>query len=165
MSLWKERRIMENYTFEDMWVDLKNGYQIYYTYVRNRYVLFKTAKNCYTQKLITDNPKNPQPRMTMLTLKRVKEMFPHMEDIEYKVRNGIDFNINKHKICYNISILKRRINMYTEFGIKKDLLELAKEVENEIKPQFEKIENIKELNSLKVLNAFQKSRLSEMHLH
>ena len=26
--------------------------------------------------------------------------------------------------------------MYTEFGIKKDLLELAKEVENEIKPQF-----------------------------
>ena len=32
--------------------------------------------------------------------------------------------------------------MYTEFGIKKDLLELAKEVENEIKPQFEKIENI-----------------------
>ena len=55
--------------------------------------------------------------------------------------------------------------MYTEFGIKKDLLELAKEVENEIKPQFEKIENIKELNSLKVLNAFQKSRLSEMHLH
>ena len=49
--------------------------------------------------------------------------------------------------------------MYTEFGIKKDLLELAKEVENEIKPQFEKIENIKELNSLKVLNAFQKCRL------
>ena len=41
---------MENYTFEDMWLDLKNGYQIYYTYVRNRYVLFKTAKNCYTQK-------------------------------------------------------------------------------------------------------------------
>ena len=60
---------MENYTFEDMWLDLKNGYQIYYTYVRNRYVLFKTAKNCYTQKLISDNPKNPQPRMTMLTLK------------------------------------------------------------------------------------------------
>lgn len=70
---------MENYTFEDMWLDLKNGYQIYYTYVRNRYVLFKTAKNCYTQKLISDNPKNPQPRMTMLTLKRVKEIFPHME--------------------------------------------------------------------------------------
>ena len=24
--------------------------------------------------------KNPQPRMLMLTLKRVREMFPHMED-------------------------------------------------------------------------------------
>ena len=79
---------MEGYTFEDMWLDLKNGYQIYYTYVRNRYVLFKTAKNCYTQKLLSDDPKNPQPRMTMLTLKRVKEMFPYMEQIEYKVIEG-----------------------------------------------------------------------------
>ena len=77
-----------NYTFEDMWLDLKNGYQIYYTYVRNRYVLFRTAKNCYTQKLLSDDPKNPQPRMTMLTLKRVKEMFPYMEQIEYKVIEG-----------------------------------------------------------------------------
>lgn len=76
---------MNNYTFEDMWLDLKNGYQIYYTYVRNRYVLFKTAKNCYTQKLLSDDRKNPQPQMTMLTLKRVKEMFPYMEDIEYKI--------------------------------------------------------------------------------
>ena len=41
---------MENYTFEMMWEDLKDGYQIYYTYVGNRYVLFKTAENCYTQK-------------------------------------------------------------------------------------------------------------------
>ena len=47
---------MENYTFEDMWLDLKNGYQIYYTYVRNRYVLFRTAQNCYTQKLLSDDP-------------------------------------------------------------------------------------------------------------
>ena len=76
---------MENYTFEDMWLDLKNGYQIYYTYVRNRYVLFKTADNCYTQKLISTVSKNQQPKHLMLTLKRVKEMFPHMEDIEYKV--------------------------------------------------------------------------------
>ena len=81
------------YTFERFEKELDDGYQMYYTYVRNRYLLFKTAENCYTQKLITDNPKNPQPRMTMLTLKRVKEMFPHMEDIEYKVGNGIDFNI------------------------------------------------------------------------
>ena len=73
------------YTFEMMWEDLNNGYQIYYTFVRNRYLLFKTASNCYTQKLLSDNEKNPQPKMSMLTLKRVKEMFPHMEDIEFKV--------------------------------------------------------------------------------
>ena len=75
---------MENYTFENMWEDLKNGYQIYYTYVGNRYLLFKTADNCYTQKLLTVNDKNPQPRNSIITYKRVKEMFPHMEDIEYK---------------------------------------------------------------------------------
>ena len=76
---------MDRYTFEDMWLDLKNGYQIYYTYVRNRYVLFKTAENCYTQKLLTDDPKNPQPRHSMITFKRIKEMFPFMEELEYKV--------------------------------------------------------------------------------
>ena len=46
---------MENYTFEKMWQDLRNGYQIYYTYVGNRYLLFKTAPNCYTQKLLSKN--------------------------------------------------------------------------------------------------------------
>lgn len=75
---------MEDYTFEKMWVDLRDGYQIYYTYVGNRYLLFKTAENCYTQKLLSEHKRNPQPRMTMLTLKRVKEMFPYMEEIEYK---------------------------------------------------------------------------------
>ena len=55
--------------------------------------------------------------------------------------------------------------MYSEFGIKKEILELSKEVEKEIQPIFEKIEHIKEINSLKVLSAFQKCRLTEMHLH
>lgn len=55
--------------------------------------------------------------------------------------------------------------MYSEFGIKKEILELAKEVEKEIEPQFEQIEKVKEWNSLKVLSAFQKCGLSEMHLH
>lgn len=55
--------------------------------------------------------------------------------------------------------------MYTEFGIKEEMLELSKEVEKDIQLQFEKIEKIKEINSLKVLNAFQKCGLSEMHLH
>ena len=55
--------------------------------------------------------------------------------------------------------------MYEEFGIKKEILELSKEVEKEIQTQFKSVEEIKEINSLKVLNAFQKCGLSEMHLH
>lgn len=55
--------------------------------------------------------------------------------------------------------------MYKEFGIKNEILELSKDVENEIQPQFNRIEKIKELNSLKVLSAFQKCGLAEMHLH
>ena len=73
------------YTFERFEKELDDGYQMYYTYVRNRYLLFKTAENCYTQKLLSKEKKNPQPKMLMLTLKRVKEMFPDMEDIEYKI--------------------------------------------------------------------------------
>ena len=76
---------MEGYTFEKFKRDLDNGYQMYYTYVRNRYLLFKSKDDCYTQKLLSDDPKNPQPRMSMLTHKRIKEMFPFLEDIEYKV--------------------------------------------------------------------------------
>lgn len=79
----------KNYTFKRFEKELDEGYQMYYTYVRNRYLLFKTTDNCYTQKLLSVHEKNPQPVMAMLTRKRVKEMFPFMEDIEYKVR-GID---------------------------------------------------------------------------
>ena len=74
----------QEYTFEMMYEDLRNGYQIYFTYVRNRYLLFRTAKNCYTQKLISENSKTPGPKTTMITLKRVQEMFPFMTDIEYR---------------------------------------------------------------------------------
>ena len=45
----------------------------------------KTAENCYTQKLLDADEKNPQPRHAIITHKRVKEMFPFMENIEYKV--------------------------------------------------------------------------------
>ena len=73
------------YNFEEFYQNLVDGYQIYFTYVRNRYLLFKTAENCYTQKLLSEDPKNPQPRMAMVTMRRIKEMFPHMEEIEYKI--------------------------------------------------------------------------------
>ena len=76
---------MKEYTFEMMYEDLRNGYQIYYTYVRNRYLIFKTAENCYTQKLLSIDEKNPQPRNIVITHRRLKEMFPFMEHIEYKV--------------------------------------------------------------------------------
>lgn len=74
----------EKFTLEEFEQRLEEGFQMYYTYVRNRYLLFKTAENCYTQKLITIHEKNPHPVMQMLTKKRVYEMFPFMEDIEYK---------------------------------------------------------------------------------
>lgn len=79
--------IMEDkYTFERLWEELNNGYQIYYDYMENKYLLSKVTKNCYSQKLIyTKNPKSPEAQLAMLTLKRVKELFPYMENIEYKI--------------------------------------------------------------------------------
>lgn len=74
-----------NYTFERLDNELNNGFQIYFTYVDNRYLVFKTTENCYTQKLISVHDKNPQPRMAMITRRRLKEIFPFMENIEYKV--------------------------------------------------------------------------------
>lgn len=53
--------------------------------------------------------------------------------------------------------------MYEKFGISKDLEDLANAVEEEIKPIFNKIDKIKEENSLKILMAFQKNNLSDMH--
>ena len=74
----------KKYTFEDFENDLDNGYQIFFTYVRNRYLLFKTSENCYTQQLLTEDLKNPLPRLTIITHKRLKEIYPYMENIEYK---------------------------------------------------------------------------------
>ena len=53
--------------------------------------------------------------------------------------------------------------MYKEFGISEEIIELSKEVDQELKQEFEKIDNIKEYNSLKVIKAFQKHKLSDMH--
>ena len=53
--------------------------------------------------------------------------------------------------------------MYEKFGISKEIINLTEEVEKEIKPEFEKIDKIKEENSLKVLMACQKYNLSDMH--
>ena len=46
-----------------------------------------------------------------------------------------------------------------------DILKLANEVEKDIEPIFKEIDRIKEINSLKVMKAFQNNHLSEMHLN
>ena len=53
--------------------------------------------------------------------------------------------------------------MYEKFGINKEIIELANQVEKEIKEEFEKVDKIKEENSLKVLMALQKYNISDMH--
>ncbi len=75
----------EKYTFERFYNELENGFQIYFNFNDNRYLVFKTTDNCYTQQLISVHDKNPQPRMLMITRKRLKELFPYMTEIEYKV--------------------------------------------------------------------------------
>lgn len=55
--------------------------------------------------------------------------------------------------------------MYKEFGISEELEKLSVEVEKEIKEEFDKIDKICEINSLKVLRAMQESNLSGSHLN
>lgn len=75
---------MEKYSFEEFEKILDEGYQVYFTYLKNRYLVFKTTENCYTQKLIHVGQKNPPARMSMITKKYLMEVFPFMEDMEYK---------------------------------------------------------------------------------
>ena len=49
--------------------------------------------------------------------------------------------------------------------MKAEIIELAKKVEKELKPIFENVEKNCEINSKKVLDAFQECNLSEMHLN
>ncbi len=53
--------------------------------------------------------------------------------------------------------------MYTEYEISKELKELSEKTQYDIEPIFRKINKICEINSLKVLKAFQKYQVSEMH--
>ena len=55
--------------------------------------------------------------------------------------------------------------MYKEFGISEKIIDLSNEVEKEIEPVFNKINKICEYNSLKVLMAFQKNNISDMHFN
>ena len=55
--------------------------------------------------------------------------------------------------------------MYKEFGIDEQTENLAKQAEVEIKEQLDKIDRICEINSLKVLKAFQDNNISDMHFN
>ncbi|MCI8273622.1 MAG: hypothetical protein HFJ55_06035 [Clostridia bacterium] len=55
--------------------------------------------------------------------------------------------------------------MYEKIGIKKEIMEISEQVEKDIQEQLKKVDKIKEINSAKVLLAFQESGLAEMHMH
>ena len=55
--------------------------------------------------------------------------------------------------------------MYNELGISEKIENLSNEVEEEIKEEFKKIDNISTYNSLKVLKAFKDNNISEMHFN
>lgn len=76
---------MEEYTFERLWKELNEGYQIYYTYMDKRYLLTKLKQNCYSRDLISKAEKEPHPKHQIVTLKAIRELFEFMEDIEYKI--------------------------------------------------------------------------------
>ena len=55
--------------------------------------------------------------------------------------------------------------MYKEYGIDEKIEKLAQEVQVEIKEEIEKVNQICERNSLKVIKAFQKYKVSEVHFN
>lgn len=55
--------------------------------------------------------------------------------------------------------------MYQEFGIDEEIENLVNNTENEIEEILKKIDRICEYNSIKVIKAFQKNRVSEVHFN
>lgn len=55
--------------------------------------------------------------------------------------------------------------MFESFGIKKEVISLSSEVDELIKKEIEKVNEIASYNSLKVLSAFQNNRVSDVHFN
>lgn len=55
--------------------------------------------------------------------------------------------------------------MYNELGLPNEIVEIAAKCEKEIENEFKNINKISEYNSLKVLNAFHKNKVSESHFN
>ena len=51
-------------------------------------MVYKVRENCYMQELVEQMSKNPVPVKAMITTKAIKQMFPYMEEIEYKQDKG-----------------------------------------------------------------------------
>ena len=79
----------KDYSFEQLYKDLRDGYQIYFTYMNTRYILSKLNKNCYSKEIVKYNGKGPHPKSQIITLKSVMEIHPFMEDIEYRISDKI----------------------------------------------------------------------------
>lgn len=75
---------MENYSFEQFWKDLDDGFQIYFDYMDLRYLIYKMKKNCYKKELVTEVEKCPHQKNEIVTLKYVRDLFEHMSNFEYK---------------------------------------------------------------------------------
>ena len=72
------------YSFERYVEDLDNGYKIVFTYLENKYMIYKVNDNCYMQELVEQFSRNPVAPKSMITFKAIKQMFPYMEKVEYK---------------------------------------------------------------------------------
>lgn len=55
--------------------------------------------------------------------------------------------------------------LLNKYNIEKQILELSNEVEKDIRPLFSKVDEIREYNQLKVLNAMQEANLSDNHFN
>ncbi len=53
---------INSYSFEQLWKDLNDGYQIYYTYMKTRYLLSKLKQNCYSKEIVNYNRKGTAPK-------------------------------------------------------------------------------------------------------
>ena len=62
-----------------------------------------------------------------------------------------------------IIMWKGKIKMYKELGIKENVIELSKKVEKDVESIFRQIDEVCEYNTAKVLKAFQKYNISDMH--
>ena len=54
---------------------------------------------------------------------------------------------------------------YKQFGISSDTIQLVEQAERSIQPQFDRLDFVRQANSLRILRAMQQARLSDSHFH